>query len=118
MAGDDVQAKGDWGTHLSADLLFELLADENRRTILRTLLHHEGPMEIEELVTESMAPVERNSFDPDAARSRLMKRFHHVHLPKLSDAEVIEYRDQRGLVRPEPVIEAFQPFLKLVEPFE
>lgn len=118
MARKNAPIERDGGTRLSADLVFELLANKNRRMILRNLLQRGETTNVENLVTESLAPLDGESLDVDTARTRLLARFRHAHLPKLTDAGVIEYWPQMGLVEPMPIIDEFRPFLELAEPFE
>lgn len=108
----------DGGTRLSADLVFEVLADRHRRAILRTLDRREGVVTVEQLVTESLSATDETSPGTTGFRSLVLARFCHVHLPKLTDAELIEYWPRQRLVEPKPVIEQLQPFLELAEPFE
>lgn len=77
----------------SLDTLFRAIADTRRRTILDVLSHQLGPIHLETLarelrtydrdVRESAVPAEE--VDP------VLKSLHHVDLPHLSEAGLIEY---------------------------
>lgn len=43
---------------------------------------------------------------------RVRTRLHHVHLPKLGNAGVVDYRRDTGLVVPEPAVRVFEPYLE------
>ncbi|ODR80883.1 hypothetical protein BG842_02480 [Haladaptatus sp. W1] len=69
-------------------LLYKLLADHRRRVLLQYLRDTEAPMPISALVTELTQRDEHVS--PDENRDTEIA-MHHIHLPKLADAGVIEY---------------------------
>jgi hypothetical protein len=69
-------------------LLYKLLADHRRRVLLQYLRDTEDPMPISALVTELTQRDEHVSPDESIDTEIAM---HHIHLPKLADAGVIEY---------------------------
>ncbi|WP_227357341.1 DUF7344 domain-containing protein [Haladaptatus salinisoli] len=69
-------------------LLFKLLADHRRRVLLQYLRDNEAPMPISALVTALTQRVEQISPDEN---TDIEITVHHIHLPKLADAGVIEY---------------------------
>jgi hypothetical protein len=69
-------------------LLFKLLADHRRRVLLQYLRDTEAPMPIAALVTELTQRDEHVSPDENTDTEIAV---HHIHLPKLADAGVIEY---------------------------
>ena len=73
---------------LSIDTCHKLLADDRRRAALRHLLISEEPVEFEDLVTAVATSNER------ADRTDLTVCLHHLHLPKLERAGVIETDDE------------------------
>ena len=74
-------------TPLSIDTCHQLLADDCRRATLRHLFITEEPVEFEELVTAVTSAKERSN------RADLTVALHHLHLPKLEQAGVIETDD-------------------------
>jgi len=77
----------------SLDALFRALADHRRRFILDVLSHQFGPIHLEtlarELGTDGQDVAESEVPMDDVARELI--RLHHVDLPHLSEAGVIEY---------------------------
>ncbi|WP_435158452.1 DUF7344 domain-containing protein [Haladaptatus sp. DFWS20] len=69
-------------------LLYKLLADHRRRVLLQCLRDTEAPMPISALVTELTPSDDRESSERDVEAEIAV---HHIHLPKLADAGVIEY---------------------------
>lgn len=103
---------------MSSEVLCELLADKRRRTILRCLLDHHAPIQVHELADECLSALEGVPSDSEESRDRLLTSIHHVHLPKLADAGVIEYWFELGLVHPQPGISEVEPLLQVTEPRE
>ncbi|WP_083252586.1 hypothetical protein [Haladaptatus sp. W1] len=86
---EDRHAIGDRSTTTGQlTLLYKLLADHRRRVLLQYLRDTEAPMPISALVTELTQRDEHVS--PDENRDTEIA-MHHIHLPKLADAGVIEY---------------------------
>lgn len=79
----------------TVDAVFAALADEDRRSVL-AYLQDAGEATVEELSTA----VDERASDPRGGthgRDALV-RLHHVHLPKLSDAGLVEYDRTSGQV--------------------
>lgn len=90
------------GTDL--DSLFEILADEQRREILVYLDHvDDGVAAFSDLI-EHVADESEDASSTD--RDQLAVTLHHNHLPKLSDADIVEYdtRSERVRYRGGPVV--------------
>ncbi|WP_436933517.1 ArsR/SmtB family transcription factor [Halovenus marina] len=84
---------------ISTETVLKLLADPQRRKILQAVGASNTPMSVEQLV-ESATEVSGASTQ-DASREQRATAVRHNHLPKLQDADVIEYdrhrqRLQRG----------------------
>lgn len=77
------------------DTVFDLLAHSCRRHVLTTLLEAGEPCDIDELVD---AVVARDPSLTAADSKQIRVSLHHVHLPKLAAADVVEY--EAGVVRP------------------
>lgn len=78
------------------DRCFHLLADRRRRFCLYHLQRAERPLAIRELarsVEAAVTPPESSLTDPVLDEAVL--KLHHVHLPKLRDAGLVDVRDGR-----------------------
>ncbi|WP_456071272.1 winged helix-turn-helix domain-containing protein [Halosimplex aquaticum] len=70
------------------------LADGTRREILRYLFEEtDGVASYEELARQLQ------SQDPDEDLEWFVARLHHQHLPKLADADLVEYDSRSSTVR-------------------
>lgn len=80
---------------------FGVLAQQRRLVALIVLIEHDDPLTIDELVTE----VARRELDvpsaelTDEQRRQIRLSFHHVHLPKLVERGVVEYRQSTDELR-------------------
>lgn len=75
------------------DTLFGALGDSRRRSILDVLSHQFGPIRLETLARE-LGAKERDTAErlvPVEDVQRILVSLHHVHLPMLSKAGLIEY---------------------------
>lgn len=83
---------------LSTTQLLETLASERRRTVLSYLLACSAERIHREAIVDGL--LEREPCEPGPAthRERLEIDLHHVHLPKLADADIIEYDPTSGAV--------------------
>lgn len=84
----------------SLDALFGALADGRRRTILDILSHQFQPIHIETLAREigakELGVTEQDV--PPAVVDQILVGMHHVSLPHLADADLIEHDDAEGMV--------------------
>ncbi|WP_254536907.1 hypothetical protein [Halomarina litorea] len=94
-AGDAIRPHDHTGA--AADPL-ELLADGDRRRLLRTLA--DGAVD----AADRLADTEGTT----------RKHYRHVHLPKLDDARVIEWRPATDSVEKGPRFDATEPLLRAV----
>ena len=86
--------------HLTTDELLELVADETRRTVLRTLVDREvGRVRVDELASTVVATAGPSVGNRSASYETVRTRLHHRHLPRLAAAGVIEYEEERCTVR-------------------
>ncbi|WP_435157922.1 DUF7344 domain-containing protein [Haladaptatus sp. DFWS20] len=96
----------------SLDELLKLVADPQRRQILRYLIANaDQPVPLEALVEHlgTHIPGDAPTDTPDATdRERLLIQLHHLQLPKLADYGIIEYNSSFQLVSytEQPRIEA------------
>ena len=90
---------GDDG-RLSKDVIFELLKNRRRREVLTYLLETDGTVTLGELA-EQIAAWENdttvNALSSDQ-RKRVYVALYQTHLPKMDDAGIIEYDQDRGLI--------------------
>ena len=73
----------------STDIALSLLADEYRRLAVEALFGREGPLSLVDLAA---AVADRHPDEP-AGRSEteIATALHHGHLPKLDDADLVDY---------------------------
>jgi DNA-binding transcriptional ArsR family regulator len=90
-------------TTVDTDTALLLLADRTRRTVLRSLIETGGDTAVEELV-ETIATRELSTGGETllAGGGRVAVELHHVHLPKLREAGLIEYDARNDAVRYRP----------------
>lgn len=104
MASDRDDKRGDTGTPINAtlsdssvslDRIFDLLADTQRRELLRFLIDRE-----EEIVeTDECVEALAESLEDAPDERSLQAMLHHVHLPKLSNAMVVDYDNRNAQIR-------------------
>jgi hypothetical protein len=100
--GDDDGSDGSSSSDsvpLSPEAMLELLSHRQRREIVTYLVDTpERVATLEEVVAHLVArEAERDSDPPDP--HRLVTRLVHVHLPKLADAQMVEYDRRSGAIR-------------------
>lgn len=86
---------------VSLDTVFDLLRDERRRHVLYYLKDHGGEVSVRELL-DAIAEWETNTPPPeipDEFLAELELELQHVHLPKASTVEFIEYVPEDGTVK-------------------
>lgn len=76
---------------IERDRLINLLADEGRRHVLAVLRDTDEPLSVADLAN-SLARREAG----DAKQRKIT--LHHRHLPKLADADLVEYDDETKAV--------------------
>jgi hypothetical protein len=78
-------------SELSADERYRVLSAERRRLTLDVVADRTAPVGLDD-VARAVARRETDADVPDAAAvERVAVSLHHVHLPKLSDAGVVQY---------------------------
>ncbi|WP_394345825.1 DUF7344 domain-containing protein [Halegenticoccus tardaugens] len=83
---------------LSMDVIFELLKNRRRRDILRYLLSTERTVTLSELAEQIAAwenDIEVRELGSDQ-RKRVYVALYQTHLPKMDDAGIIDYDQDRG----------------------
>jgi DNA-binding transcriptional ArsR family regulator len=92
----------DTGTdaEFSADLVFDLLSSQRRRMVLYYLELADGPVTVKE-ISEEIASLENDVPVSELSRQqqkRVYVSLYQSHLPKLSEAGVIEYDRDTGMM--------------------
>ncbi|MFB6163621.1 MAG: hypothetical protein ABEJ31_00515 [Haloarculaceae archaeon] len=77
---------------------FDVLTDEHRCRAIE-YLDRAGPTAVDDLVGYVVSRSDHEGTELDA-RSRMRVRFHHVHLPKMVDAGLVEYDREDSAVEP------------------
>ena len=101
------------------DVLFDALADAHRRRVCRVIADGEGfAVTLEELAgsadaAEDVEPAPSTAEGGD--RRDGAAGLHHVHLPKLRDASIVEYDCERRTVRTDGAFPVAMELVRLVE---
>ena len=85
---------------LSKDVIFELLKNRRRREVLKYLLEAEETVTLGELAEQIAAwenNTEVNALNSDQ-RKRVYVALYQTHLPKMDDAGIVDYDQDRGLI--------------------
>lgn len=80
----------------SVDFLLSVLADEQRREVLRYFQQAEDSVASLDALTDHL--VDTGAVD-DRPREHVHVRLHHAHLPKLAETPAIEYEPRSRTVR-------------------
>ena len=89
------------GESASVSRLFDVLADERRRTVVAVLLEQTAPVTVDTLArhvagrNSDVSPAEVPTADVDEVHVSL----HHIHLPKMSQAGLLTFDADDGVVR-------------------
>lgn len=85
---------------ISVDTLLELLADRRRRQLLHQLRDSEDNAATVSEVADALLETESDAEeDEELARRRLTVDLSHNHLPKLTDARIVDYDPRSRIVR-------------------
>lgn len=93
-------ADSDEEQRLSKDVIFELLKNRRRREVLAYLLEAEETVTLGELAEQIAAwenDTEVSALSSDQ-RKRVYVALYQTHLPKMDDAGIVEYDQDRGLI--------------------
>ena len=85
---------------LSTDDLFGVLSHQRRRCVLRCLGEHQTPLTLADLADEVTAR-EQEAPLPDVPAEEVKRVYvslYHTHIPKLADADLVEYTQERDMV--------------------
>ena len=73
----------------STDIALAMLADESRRLAVQALFERHGPIQVADLAAAVAEQIPAES--SDRSEREIATALHHVHLPKLADANLIDY---------------------------
>ncbi|UHQ98688.1 hypothetical protein HYG81_22230 (plasmid) [Natrinema zhouii] len=97
----------------SFDVVFDILANQCRRYVLRCLQKFEDRMALTDVADEiARWGNETNHMDiSEVEVERVATSLYHVHIPKLTDADVVEYDQEQNVVALSKNAEQLEPFL-------
>ena len=99
----------------SPTAMFELLASDHRRYALHYLSQKVGAVSVCDLA-EQIAICEA---DPTYDRyERILTGLHHIHLPKLADANVVRYDVEQETVELRDAVDSLTPHLDLTSAYD
>lgn len=102
------------------DVLFEVLAHQRRRYTLACLRELETPIALADLANE-VASREQGTPIPDAPAEEVKQVYtslYHSHVPKMADANIVEYSREDDTVSLSTDTERVAPFIELATPNE
>lgn len=102
---------------LSKDETFHLLQASRRRDVIAHLLDNDEPIKMGDLA-EIVSAKEHDTTVAkltSTQRQRVYIPLYQEHLPKLDRKGIIEYNQQRGIVRPTDRLDSFRPHLEAVD---
>jgi len=107
---------GDLTAGPSEDELFEVLSNSRRRYAVHAIKREDGVTEVGDLAEQVAAweyetDVEGVSYDE---RKRVYTALQQSHLPKMDEADIVEYDKNRGVVEPTPALGDVDVYLDVV----
>ena len=103
-------------TELSRDMVFDVLKNRRRRYALHYLKQQEGSVKLSDLA-EQVAAWENDTTINNisaAERKRVYTALYQSHLPKLDDAGIVDYNQNRGIVELTEKAAELDVYLELV----
>ena len=94
------------------DTIFSLLRHRYRRDVVEILSERESPLPLRDLAATIAAGETESDRASTETTHEVATALHHVHLPKLDDADVIDYDTETSTVTPVRT-DALVPFLTL-----
>lgn len=98
---------------LSEDVVFDVLRDERRRVVLEVLRDREGPVTVH-TVSEAVASRESETPVQQLSPERVQQvwiALGHSHLPKLDEANIVDYDRDRNVVERRPQADQLDAYL-------
>lgn len=102
---------------LTTDQALDLLCDDRRRRVVRTLRESEGAMALDELAADVVARGDDVAPEEVSAdrRERIAASLHHCHLPKLDAADVVKYDPVANRASVTETVEELQPYFDVID---
>lgn len=96
----------------SLDNIFDLLSHRRRRAVLDLLLTHDRPLSLTDLRNEVVEREQDTEITkiPEQRVRGVHVDLYHVHIPKLVEAGVVTYDQDRKLVEPTEKLSELEPF--------
>ncbi|WP_435335459.1 DUF7344 domain-containing protein [Haloarchaeobius sp. TZWWS8] len=101
---------------LSKGEIFDVLRNQRRRFVLQYLKRRDGPVELGDLATQ-VAAWEYHTPCEDVTseqRKRVYTTLQQTHLPRMSEANIIQYDSDEGLIEPTPRSRDLSIYLEIV----
>lgn len=98
----------------SLDALFDVLANQRRRYTLQCLRESQTPIALADLAGD-VATREQGTPLPDIPVKEVKQVYlslYHVHIPKLVEANIVEYTQERDVVRLATESDHAEPFIE------
>ncbi|WP_227353683.1 DUF7344 domain-containing protein [Haladaptatus salinisoli] len=108
------QSQEERATPLSRDMVFDVLKNQRRRYALHYLKQAEETVQLSDLA-EQVAAWENDTTVgaiSAAERKRVYTALYQSHLPKLDDAGIVDYNQNRGIVELATAAEQLDPYLE------
>lgn len=83
------------------DQVFEALSDPRRRQLCGYLESRREPIDTAAVVSHLRGDPSSATARPSISRRRLETELHHVHLPLLDDAKIIDYTPATARIEPD-----------------
>lgn len=96
----------------SLDEVFGVLADRHRRIIVASLLESDNSVPVDALVTDLVLHADVPVEETGDARTQIATRLHHVHLPKLAEADLLKWDREHAVVAPTDYLPPLAPFVE------
>lgn len=107
---------GAYSDGLSHDSVFTLLSHHRRRTVLNLLLVQDRALTLRDLrneIVEREHDTKITELDDEEVKQTLVSLY-HVHIPKLAEADIVTYDQDRKIVEPTEKLEQMESFLSCV----
>ncbi|WP_433625749.1 DUF7344 domain-containing protein [Halomicrococcus sp. NG-SE-24] len=100
---------------LSRDMVFDVLKNQRRRYALHYLKQIDGTVQLSDLAEQVAAWENDTAVDTISAaeRKRVYTALYQSHLPKLDDAGIVDYNQNRGIVELSTAAEQIDPYLEM-----
>ncbi|MFC4553065.1 MULTISPECIES: DUF7344 domain-containing protein [Halorussus] len=111
----DAESETEEVADLSRDLVFDVLKNRRRRYALHYLRRAEETVQLSELAEQVAAWENDTTIDAISAaeRKRVYTALYQSHLPKLDDAGIVDYNQNRGIVELSGAAEQLDVYLDL-----